>query len=893
MVATSDYQDTELRRLRAPAQDAAELVEVLGDATIGGFTVTPVLDGTKRDVEIALETFLTACRPDDFALVYLSCHGLLDARGQLWFAAGDTFKNLLGATAVEAQWLQKRLENCRATRQIVLLDCCFSGAYVKGGKGAADVGVETLHGGGRGHVVLTASRATEYSYEGEPVDGGALAGSVFTTALVHGLRTGEADLDNDGVITTDEAYDYVNGYLRAVGANQTPTHTVVGGVGRIQLARSPVGVRPVVVPAQSTVQVVAEAAEIMAVAPAPVAASGPAPVIPVDGPAGELATLRAIRRVLDDPAALETVLRERPVADVVKVIAAVRATGLAGRAADVLRVAAAVRPVDDIGALVGATRGGSHPADADVLLAAIGTSRQLTDVVRLCSDPERLDVGADIVLGLAARTRPVTEVRPLARLLPLERGQYVLHEFGKVRSGAEIAELFAGASSAAVLSVLDGVRRRPAAEFGVVVKALRDAGDDVTADRVLGWVDALPVGEIVELVDGLRAAGAGDDADTVLQWAGWRLRPPLVAALIAALHAAGHTESVGAVVRAAESRPLDDLYEMLRAAVSTHADHSGPVLELAARRSPDELATLLKRLEPTGSRGFVEARTRTANALVATVAQPNEIERLLALMQAAGSAPVVARLATTVAAAPVETVNRFVRGLVDAGHTDAATGMIREAADRPWGEIANLVAALATDPPEALVEVLVTATARFPQDKLSAVLAGLYRVNAMTIVDHFLHAVPVVRWHQVAPVAGQTPGYAIRMHELRNRAAAAWRSGRRKAFLRWVAVGTGIVALAAATLFLAASVTRVFGDTRFGAGDWAAWGITTLIAGLFIWGIVAIIVNVTEGSDGEVIGVVTVWVTLAAAVAGVVLGRLAPPIAAAATHVRDWLAWNF
>ena len=361
----------------------------------------------------------------------------------------------------------------------------------------------------------------------------------------------------------------------------------------------------------------------MAVVPAPVASGSVS--APVDGPAAELATLRAIRRVLDDPAALETVLRERPVADVIQVIAAVRATGLGDRAADVLRVAATVRPVGEIVALVEAARGGPHPADADVLLAAVGTTRQITDVVRVCADPAQPDGDVDTVLGWAARTRPISEVRPLARMLTEGREQRVLHEFGKVRSGTEVAGLLTGASRAAVSAVLDGVRRRPAAEIGVVVKALRVAGDDVAADRVLGWVDGLRVGEIVELVDGLRAADAGDDADTVLQWAGWRLRPPLVSALVAALAAAGHTESLGAVVRSAESRPLDDIYEMLRAAVSTHAEHAGPVLELAARRSTDELATLLKRLEPAGSRDFVGARTQAANALVAAVTQPNEI----------------------------------------------------------------------------------------------------------------------------------------------------------------------------------------------------------------------------------------------------------------------------
>jgi len=47
-------------------------------------------------------------------------------------------------------------------------------------------------------VVLTASTATEYSFEGDPTEAVTPAGSVFTAALVEGLRTGAADTDRDG-----------------------------------------------------------------------------------------------------------------------------------------------------------------------------------------------------------------------------------------------------------------------------------------------------------------------------------------------------------------------------------------------------------------------------------------------------------------------------------------------------------------------------------------------------------------------------------------------------------------------------------------------------------------------------------------------------------------------
>ena len=67
------------------------------------------------------------------------------------------------------------------------------------------------------------------------------AGSVFTAALVRGLRTGEADTDHDGHISVDDAYAYVFDQVQAAGAAQTPQRWLYGAEGRILLARSPAG----------------------------------------------------------------------------------------------------------------------------------------------------------------------------------------------------------------------------------------------------------------------------------------------------------------------------------------------------------------------------------------------------------------------------------------------------------------------------------------------------------------------------------------------------------------------------------------------------------------------------------------------------------------------------
>lgn len=123
------------------------------------------------------------------------------------------------------------------------MDCCFSGAFANTAKGDADLGLgERLHGGGRGRVVLTASRGSEYSFEGEPVAGSEMPGSVFTSALVKGIRSGAADLDRDGFISVDDAYEYAFDQLRTAAAHQTPQRWLYGAEGDIFLARSPAGV---------------------------------------------------------------------------------------------------------------------------------------------------------------------------------------------------------------------------------------------------------------------------------------------------------------------------------------------------------------------------------------------------------------------------------------------------------------------------------------------------------------------------------------------------------------------------------------------------------------------------------------------------------------------------
>ena len=250
LIATSDYSDPALRQLRAPGRDASDLEEVLSSPQIGGFAVQTLINARCSELLGAIEDFCADRRLDDQLLIYLSCHGVLDDRGRLYYAATDTRRQRTAATAVSAAWLNERLDDCRARSQIVILDCCHSGAFASGAKGESDLALEQrFEPHGRGRIVLTASRGTEYSFEGDQPSGIGMR-SVFTQAIVDGLRTGDADRDKDGMITVAEIYHHAYDRVRAVEPRQTPELWTYGGEGDVLLAYSVRGaiIEPVPLP---------------------------------------------------------------------------------------------------------------------------------------------------------------------------------------------------------------------------------------------------------------------------------------------------------------------------------------------------------------------------------------------------------------------------------------------------------------------------------------------------------------------------------------------------------------------------------------------------------------------------------------------------------------------
>jgi len=203
VIGNTDYSDPKLAQLKTPAADSRALADVLSDEKIGGFDeVIPLINKTETEIRRAVSSFLETKKPDDLVLVYFSGHGVLDSSGRLFLASKDTRTNILRATSIPSTFISEEMDNCRSKRQILILDCCHSGAFARGTKGGEQKAVTetTFEGNGFGRVVLTASDSTQFALEGDQVIR-QTEFSLFTHFLLEGLQTGKADLDNDGFIS--------------------------------------------------------------------------------------------------------------------------------------------------------------------------------------------------------------------------------------------------------------------------------------------------------------------------------------------------------------------------------------------------------------------------------------------------------------------------------------------------------------------------------------------------------------------------------------------------------------------------------------------------------------------------------------------------------------------
>jgi hypothetical protein len=244
LIGISEYQSTTLKSLPGVAKDIEAMQRVLLNSKIGGFDEVKLLpnpDSFTMQSEIE-QLFMEKCQKDDIVLLYFSGHGYRHEDGNLFFVSHTTQINPQGGlrigTAVDAKFIHERyMSRSKSKRQVLILDCCFSGAFAEGmsAKEAVVVSIKKeieAQLGGEGRAVLTSSTATQVSFE----DAG---GGVYTRYLVEGIEKGAADTNNDGVITVDELHEYAKRKVQEAKPAMKPEIYAVKEGYKICLANVP------------------------------------------------------------------------------------------------------------------------------------------------------------------------------------------------------------------------------------------------------------------------------------------------------------------------------------------------------------------------------------------------------------------------------------------------------------------------------------------------------------------------------------------------------------------------------------------------------------------------------------------------------------------------------
>lgn len=189
--------DSGFHPLEGPANDLAALAPLLRDPERGGFAVREFLDKNRNEVLLDLEQALGSAALGDLILIYYSGHGKLTRYGgQLCLATADSRENALRSTSIPARDLREMVEESNCDQIVLLLDCCYSGAVMRGGDVSSELRIVD---DASGFYIMTASTSIQPARETAPLPGGTVMGR-FTAALVDGLETGAADQGRKGKI---------------------------------------------------------------------------------------------------------------------------------------------------------------------------------------------------------------------------------------------------------------------------------------------------------------------------------------------------------------------------------------------------------------------------------------------------------------------------------------------------------------------------------------------------------------------------------------------------------------------------------------------------------------------------------------------------------------------
>jgi len=235
IVGVNNYIDPTIPDLSFCIADAQDLKNTLLNSTMwSSVNITYLPDATKFQIENAIKRVAGKVGSDSLVLFSFSGHGTLSPDGSHAYICPADSSVTSFVNDIEDDELERWLDGIPTSRRVVILDTCYSGAFIK--KSYPDLIVRTylkkgqkvtrpLAGTGfykklnkAGYVVLAACDNNEYSQESSELQNG-----VFTYYLVEGFNLPYgADINSDQEISAEESYYYANPKVIAFTMSQHP-----------------------------------------------------------------------------------------------------------------------------------------------------------------------------------------------------------------------------------------------------------------------------------------------------------------------------------------------------------------------------------------------------------------------------------------------------------------------------------------------------------------------------------------------------------------------------------------------------------------------------------------------------------------------------------------------
>ncbi len=255
----SKYSDPTLN-LNYADKDALDIEQVAKNFKGKGFqnVFSKILTNeqvTPENIKAAKD-FLKDSKPDDVFILFIAGHGMYDrdVENTYYFLTSNTDLKNLNASAADFETIEDLLQGIPARSKLFLMDACESGeldeeeyetladAGTLTGAGISSRGIKSVNtakgAAGKRHylrqkdryiyndlsrrsgaIVFSSSKGGELSYERSDIRNG-----LFTFYIKKALTTTEADVNGDGLVSTDELRNYVSYEVsKASDGMQNPT----------------------------------------------------------------------------------------------------------------------------------------------------------------------------------------------------------------------------------------------------------------------------------------------------------------------------------------------------------------------------------------------------------------------------------------------------------------------------------------------------------------------------------------------------------------------------------------------------------------------------------------------------------------------------------------------